>query len=750
VLTDVTAVSSFARCFTGPGELTAALSSLIVVHLTALAARYGLLGHRRAWRVFGAVAAVCLPIAVALGTTFFSPVPGHVLVRVLRAAWTTFYSRLAPVPEVPGLVLVTAWAAGAGGLVADMIWSRHRVPAVFALTPALSLYLFASAFGTGGWRVVGLGTMAASCCWYLVAAVRERDGNGQRLLARPDDEVSRESQLSPHRPRAVVVLGTVVIAAAAAAIIGPNLPGARSAALVAWRGGGAAGGGATSTVSSGGPAPHSIRISTLVQVGQEEIDDPTTSLFTVHSSVPTRELIVALDSFDGESWSASSSVVTPVLGSLATPLEADERQPPLPAPAGPGRAKLIQVFAVAGLGGYELPSWGNVVAIDAADTVRHNGAAGSIVAEVPLRPGSVYAVGSTVADPSPSQLEADTLSTADPRYLQLPGTVPPRLVQLADHLEQGARTPYEKALALDAYLTSERFHYRLPARSASGAVAFASGYGDLLSFLFVSRTGYCQQFATAFAVLARIEGLPTRIAVGFLPGTPVGRDQWQVEGVDTHAWPQVLFQGYGWIDFEPTPGATILGSSVPGAAGTTATSVPVPVATTQPIRLRPSPGARATTSKTREPHRSSGKGVPSDPWLLAIPLAIIGWLGGVPAWRKMRLRRCLREPRAGILAAWCEASRTLDLAGIRRRRAETFVELAKRVQIAGLLSEEAEIALGDLARLATAARYAGTSPGDDGVGRAIVDARTVVRSARSKLARWQQIAAALDPRGLPA
>jgi transglutaminase-like putative cysteine protease len=747
VLADLIAVSTFARCFTGPGELTAALSSLMVVHLTALAARYGLLGYRRAWRGLGAVAAVGLPVAMVLGTTLFSPVPGHVLVHALRAGWRAFYSELAPVPELPGLVIATAWAAGAAGWLAEMLLAKRKLPPVLALIPAVGLYLFASTFGTSSWRVVGLGAMAASCCWYLAASASGREETRDRLIACPDGGVGPLSRAASSRAGAGV-LSTVVIAVAAAAIIGPNLPGARSVALVAWRGGGSAGG-ATPTVGPGGQ-DEGIRISTLVQVGEEEVDDPTTTLFTVHSSVPTRELIVTLDTFGGASWTASSSVSTPLLRSFATSIRADESQPPAPTPSGPGRAKLIQVFSVAGLGGYDLPSWGNAVAVAGAGRVRQNGVAGSVVAEVPLRPGSLYAVGSTVADPSPAQLELDPSNASNPLYLQLPGSVPAPLVQLAKRLEMGAKSPYEKALALDAYLTSSKYHYRLPTRTSSGAVASSSGYGGLMSFLFQSRTGYCQQFATAFAVLARLEGLPTRIAVGFLPGIPVGHDQWQVEGVDTHAWPQVRFKRYGWIDFEPTPGATIVGSSIPGAPITTTSIAPGPVATTQPIvhNLHPSPGATATAPRSPKPGRHNGAGgAPTDPWLLVIPLAIIGWAGGVPAWRRLRLRRYLREPRTGILAAWSEVSRTLDLAGVRRQRAETFIELAKRVEVVGLLSEEAEVAFGDLARLATAARYAGTYPGHDIVDQAIRDAEIVVRSARRNVAWWQQIVAALDPRG---
>jgi transglutaminase-like putative cysteine protease len=751
VITDLIAVATFARCFTGPGELTTAFTTLMVVHLAGLASRRRLLGRRRTWRLLGAVAAVCLPIAMVLGTTVFSRVPGQILVQVLRTGWGTYYSKVAPVPELPGLVLATAWAAAAAGLLAEMISSRRQVPAVFALTPAVGIYLFASGFGTGSWRALGLGAMAASCCWYLAAVVRENESRPDGLVASPDKGPGPASRTVSLRA-AAVVLPTAVLAAAAAALIGPNLPGARSTALVAWRGRGAVVAGAGPAAGPGARSSPGIRINSLVQVGQEEVDNPTTTLFTLHSSVATRELIVTLDGFDGSSWSTPAPVSAPALRSFATSIGADESRPPAPIPAGPGREKLIEVFDVAALGGNDIPTWGDVVGVAGHGRVSRSGPEGSVVAEAPLRPGSVYAVGSIVADPSSAQLEASGVDASDPRYLQLPGRVPRRIVQLAHQLEAGAKTPYDKARALEAYLTSPRFRYQLPAPARTVVAAPSPAYGGLLNFLFESRTGYCQQFATAFAVLARADGLPTRIAVGFLPGTPVGHDEWRVEGVDTHAWPQVLFKGYGWIDFEPTPGTTRVGSSAPGSRGTTTPTIPPAVTTTSPgtHHLRPSPTGGATNPKDRGAGRGGGSGVPSDLWLLVAPLAVLCWAGGVPAWRRLRLRRRLREPRAGILAAWTEASKALERAGARRLRAETFVELAKRVESAGLLSPEAALALGDLARLATTARYAATLPDKEALGQAIRDARTVVASAQRRVAPWQKVLTALDPRGLPA
>jgi len=788
VLTDVIAVASLARCFTGPGELTAALTSLLLVHLAGFAARgrvsgiratshiepagndgriSGAAGHRHSsdeparrrsrsgWWALGLVVAVFLPAAIVLGSTFLWAVPGqatwHAMVKDLQAAWTAFSFRVAPVPELPGLVLATAWAAGAAGLLAELISSKRTIPAVFALTPALGLYLFASALGTDNWRVLGLASMAGSACWYLVAVVRERERAQEVLIASPDTGLSIGDRATSYGAGAVM-LRMAVLAALAAAAVGLNLPGARSVGLVAWHGTTGSSSGSAASIA-GGNLTQGIEISTLVQVAREEVSDPSAALFTVHTSTPTREMIATLDEFNGNSWSATAAGAATVLGSFSPPLGVDERQPPPATADGSGHEQLVQVFEVSGLGGHSIPSWGSPLAVADAGQVSRTGPGGSVVSDTPLQRGSVYAVDSIVADPSPAQLEAGSPNISNLQYLQLPRPVPSRLVQLANRLVAGATTDYHKALDLDAYLTSPRFHYHLPERTKSGVVVPSPGYGGLLRFLFKSPTGYCQQFATAFAVLARIDGLPTRIAVGFLPGTQVGHDEWQVEGTDTHAWPQVQFENYGWIDFEPTPGTSVKGSSAPAlptAATTTTVLSATPTSSGSAHNLRSSPNGGAAEPK---PGRGGGQarrpGSLFAPWLLVLPTGMLSWAGGLLLWRRLRLRRLRRETRAGVLAAWGEALRTLDLAGIRRRRAETYLELARRVTSTGVLSDEAALAFWNLARLATAASYAGSPPGDFGARQATRDATTVVRSARRRIARWQRIAASLDPRSLP-
>jgi hypothetical protein len=135
-------------------------------------------------------------------------------------------------------------------------------------------------------------------------------------------------------------------------------------------------------------------------------------------------------------------------------------------------------------------------------------------------------------------------------YLQLPDSQHIGDVSdLARQVVGDAATPYAKAMALQGYLRSTaNFTYdtRVPPATTSDAV------WDFLQ----DRRGYCVQFATAMAIMARTLGIPTRVAVGFLPGSAVQEGDhftYVVSGKLAHAWPELYFQGYGWVRFEPTP-----------------------------------------------------------------------------------------------------------------------------------------------------------------------------------------------------
>ena len=151
------------------------------------------------------------------------------------------------------------------------------------------------------------------------------------------------------------------------------------------------------------------------------------------------------------------------------------------------------------------------------------------------------------------------------------------LTKLADQIaaQAHARTPYQKAVALQDYFRSGEFTY-------STGVNLPPGIKGLTEFLYHSKTGYCQQFAFAMAGLARLLGIPSRIAVGYTAGSPAGHRTWKVTTADAHAWPELYFAHLGWIRFEPTPGgpggqgtATVPNYGAPPGFGTEPTTPPI-------------------------------------------------------------------------------------------------------------------------------------------------------------------------------
>ncbi len=134
---------------------------------------------------------------------------------------------------------------------------------------------------------------------------------------------------------------------------------------------------------------------------------------------------------------------------------------------------------------------------------------------------------------------------------RLPGDLPASVRELARTVTAGAGTKFEMAVKLQRWFRVDGgFRYSL--RRASG-----NGVDELVHFLGTdkgSRVGYCEQFAAAMAVMGRSLKIPSRVAVGFLHPTPTGPPNTFVYSThDLHAWPEMYFEGVGWVRFEPTP-----------------------------------------------------------------------------------------------------------------------------------------------------------------------------------------------------
>jgi transglutaminase-like putative cysteine protease len=137
------------------------------------------------------------------------------------------------------------------------------------------------------------------------------------------------------------------------------------------------------------------------------------------------------------------------------------------------------------------------------------------------------------------------------RYLALPEEVPARVFSLARDLTATAPTPYDRALAIEAYLRTFPYNLDLPAPPRDRDVV------DY--FLFDLQQGYCDYYATSMAVLARAAGLPARLVMGYASGTYDGANgRYIVTEADAHSWVEIYFPGYGWVEFEPTAGRSLI------------------------------------------------------------------------------------------------------------------------------------------------------------------------------------------------
>jgi transglutaminase-like putative cysteine protease len=132
-------------------------------------------------------------------------------------------------------------------------------------------------------------------------------------------------------------------------------------------------------------------------------------------------------------------------------------------------------------------------------------------------------------------------------YLQLPA-LDPRIPELARQITKNARTPFDKALTIESYLR-DRFTYTLN-------LAGKPGDDPLAHFLFETRAGHCEYFASAMTIMLRTLGIPSREVNGFLPGeyNDLGGD-YIVRASDAHSWVEVYFPGMDWQTFDPTPAA---------------------------------------------------------------------------------------------------------------------------------------------------------------------------------------------------
>jgi transglutaminase-like putative cysteine protease len=734
LLLTLAAAFGLARLFNRPLHFFAPVALVAVaVHTTAWACRR--------WSVTLPGSAVLCALVTAVGTSWVAlghttaygiPWRGtyHALGPALQAAADAYRTTAAPTSVIPGFVVAGCVGVACVAFLSD--WAAFRMRATTeAVLPSFSLFVLSAALAQGH-AVVGAGALwlGALLLFLLV-----------RQAAVESPTTAWFASRSRRGPTSVLALGgaMIVTTVALAAAIGPHLPGATVHAVVDWRHSGSGGGGGGRNTAS-----------PLVDIAARLKSLDRTEVFTVQTAQPSYLRITALSTFNGTGWSLDDTY-RPVHGVLP---EADSAPSALPAEA-VAYETVDTTIRVSALDSLWLPAVYRPYRVTGVGGLSYSAAAGSIITDKPTSDGLVYDVVSHVPAPSEADLAAsnwvDIKQPGLQKYLELPVSVPQGVRLLAQEHTQGARGPYQAALMLQGWLRNPPFRYSLDVPADQSANA-------LLNFLTKSQAGFCQQFSAAFAVLAREIGLPSRVAVGFTEGDADAQGVFHVTDANAHAWPEVWFNGIGWVAFEPTPGR---GSPDPNARAVThvppgqfeaggtpttapgATTVAPRSATTAPTGAAPTGPAPAG----RKPHGSS--------WATAVLLALgslaavaLVWAAGLAglAWVVAgRRRRHARSPAARVTLAWAVAREALSRLGLPVRAWETPAEYAQR--LAGSSPPPGAVAaVARLAELEERSSYSVGGPVEGDVEEAEAAAQEVVRAARARRGHGWDVAQAWDPR----
>jgi transglutaminase-like putative cysteine protease len=716
-----TVALAFGQVFASGRYVAPLITAALLPHAIGLVVRWrrGTALHAWiAWLVGLAVFAV-----VVLGD--LSPAT---LVDRLRAGWDIVETQAVPISATDGTIALAAivmWITAAAA--DDLAFWRHA--SIGALAPGAVVLIWIIALGDRDEQWISVAAFGVVSILFLAL-------QHQTLLER------RRTRLGDRRildaPSLVVLALLVGIGAVALGVAtAPALPGGERPLFEA---GGLSDG--------GGDESYRTTVPPLLDVGAKLTQGTEQELFTVDASGTDYWRITALDQYRsaaGGQWTLTAE------GDGAVGEGLDESLPSNP---------LIQNYRIGTLGERWMPAAYRPVQVDGADplVVRSSN---TLVTTRPSVAGAKYRV---VSDPGPSELTANQRAQAAAPapeslavYTELPADFPQAVRLQAEAITAGVSSSFDKALALRDFFRDGSFTY-------DPTVELGDDQSAISTFLLQKR-GFCVQFASAYATMARSVGLPTRVAVGFTPGTRDADGLHRVTNWDAHAWPEVWLDGLGWTHlFDPTPPSPEPGGSdLPGEPAQT--EPPPATQTTQPTETQdttpattPAPGD-TTTATTQEPtgvtvdpgtsSTDDGGGVPWPVLAIGVLLAIVLVPAGLIVLAKSRRRsrrRAAPDPTDAIRGAWSEAVDALTDRRVSWPASDTPIEAARRVPVhAGTATAEPMAALADAY---TEARYGNASPSSTTADQAWDDVDALRRALAANAPFVARVRARLDLRTL--
>lgn len=610
---------------------------------------------------------------------------------LLAEATRTIRENAAPAPSTAGVAFLVVASLTALAVLGDGLACTLSAPAVAGLV-LLTPFLAAVANSDGTLPVRFF--VLPAVLWLALLAHLESAGLRRWLAATRAALVGRRSLAdgstgSGRGQLTVALAGTATLLAVLGAGMLPTLP-VRYLADGLGRGG-------------GGDVTFSEDLDLLADLADPS-DAPVLTYRTTDPNPPPLRVTVAEQYREGR-WTPASPEVTP------------SRSPQLSPPPGlseltPRTAMTLTVETTALAAPhlavpYPLEGWGEVT--DALWAVDPN----TGIAVTDRTPRS-YSMRYLSVTPERTELERSSwaLTPPSPRTVQLDPTSEEVARRYLPSIRPEGASPYQTAVAIQDWLTSDRFSYSLQPVPAPPGTSTAEAERTALARFLQTRRGYCVQFASTMAVLARAEGIPARVVSGFLPGLKRG-DTWEVRVSDAHAWPELFFPGVGWLRFEPTPAVR---SGTPPPYSTAVTGRPTTTSAATPDEASPSSRPTATGRDPADRDRDQSQAAaqadeqsPIAPGLLWGLAALAAALSAMPvlAWTVRRHRvRSSPGDADRVEAQWEDLVSRLGDLGLRAPSTATLAEQHRYYRERSGLSDQPDAALGRVCTAVQLARYA--------------------------------------------
>lgn len=430
-----------------------------------------------------------------------------------------------PVPAHHGLILITVMGVTVVALIVDLLAVTIRRAALAGL-PLVALYTVSAATSHRG--VNAFSFIVAACGFLFLLYVDSRERVNRWGTAASSGRSSRAT--GDVMPLATASLGgRVGIAAIGISVVVPlAIPGIHSGFHGHGNGGSGGGGGSVTTIDP------------IVSVDRDlasSVDAPVLDYRTT-TSTPGYLRMTSLDNL-GDGTFTAAALNAPASARVTNGLNV------LP----PSAQRISSSITVSDADAFRwLPMPTTALAVTVPGDWRYDPTTATTFSASDTTQGLHYTVVSSPNLPSPAQLAQEPRTVASTMADDLAhGRIDPAVRSLTEQITNDANSSYDAALDIQRYLTSDLFSYNTTPPIAPPNV------DPLAFFLLHSRTGFCQQFSTAMAVMARLAGIPSRVAVGFTAGQQQPDGSWLVTTHDAHAWPELYFPDYGWLPFEPTP-----------------------------------------------------------------------------------------------------------------------------------------------------------------------------------------------------